>query len=111
MSVTISLEQLKGHLIGAEETKDFPHPQNLLKDSTDGLKYLFEKVYLDLLIDKIKQTDKLDYDAFDLQDIYDLYEFCIENCTHINCKEIRSLWKIYSDCRDSKPCLRKIAYI
>lgn len=111
MSVTISLIRLRNNLQNAEESKDFPHPQNLLKDSSDGLKYLFEKAYLDLIIDKIHRTEHIDFDAFDIDDIYDLYEFCRENCTHINSKELGSLWKIYSDCRDCKPIPKNISFI
>ena len=111
MSVAISVSQLKSNLMVANEAKDFPHPQNLLENSSDGLKYLFENVFLDLLIEKKKKTVKLDFDAFELQDIYDLYDFCNDNCTHMNCKEMKSLWKIYSDCRDRMPSLKKIAFV
>lgn len=111
MSASISLLKLKENLEKAKETADFPHPQNLLKDSSEGLKYLFQKVFLDLLIEKDMNTNSLDYDAFELDDIYELYEFCRENCTHINSKELGSLWKIYSDCRNSKPKLRVISFV
>ena len=111
MGVAISINRLRDNLITAPETKDFPHPQNLLKNSSDGLKYLFEKAYLDLLIDKKYHTEHIDFDAFDIEDIYDLYEFCLENCSHRNSKELGALWKIFSDCRDSKPKLKAISFI
>lgn len=111
MGVAISINRLRDNLIIAPETKDFPHPQNLLKDSSDGLKYLFEKVFLNVLIDKKQRTNHFDYDAFDIEDIYELYEFCEENCTKINSKELASLWKIYSDCRYSEPKLKTISFI
>ena len=111
MGIAISISRLRENLIIAPEVVDFPHPQNLLKNSSDGLRYLFEKVYLDLLIDKKYHTEHIDHDAFDIDDIYDLYEFWRENCTHINSEELGSLWKIYSDCRDSKPQLKNISFI
>ena len=111
MAVKISIARLKENLVMAPETKDFPHPQNLLKDSTDGLKYLFEKAFLDLIIDKILYTNHFDYDAFAIEDIYDLYEFCRDNCNYANSKELASLWKIYSDCRYSEPRHKKVSFI
>ena len=111
MGAKISINHLRENLITAPETKDFPHPQNLLKNSSDGLKYLFEKAYLDLLIDKKYHTEHIDFDAFDMDDIYDLYEFWRENCTYVNSMEFGALWKIYSDCRDSKPRLKTISFI
>ena len=37
MSASISLLKLKENLEKAKEIADFPHPQNLLKDSSEGL--------------------------------------------------------------------------
>jgi len=111
MGVAISINRLRENLIIVPETKDFPHPQNLLKNSSDGLKYLFEKAFLDIQIEKKHNTNQLDYDAFDMEDIYDLYAFCRDNCTYVNSKELGALWKIYSDCRDSRPRLKNISFI
>ena len=52
MGISISVSKLKENLIASSETEDFPHPQNFLAGSTDGLKYLFEKVFLNVLIEK-----------------------------------------------------------
>lgn len=111
MSISISVSRLKENLMASCETEDFPHPQNLLKHSSNGLKYLYEKVFLNVLIDKKQRTNHFDYDAFDMEDIYDLYEFCEENCTKINSKELASLWKIYSDCRYSEPSPKTVSFI
>lgn len=111
MGIAISISQLKENLIIAPETNDFPHPHNLLKCYSGGLKYLFEKAYLDTLIEKKHNTNCLDYSAFDIEDIYDLYNFFVENCTYANSAELGSLWKIYSDCRDSRPKIKAISFI
>lgn len=111
MGIKISVTRLRENLLTAPEISDFPHPQNLLKNSSSGLKYLFEKAYLDLLIEKKYHTEHIDFNAFDIDDIYDLYEFCRDNCTQINSKELGALWKLYSDCKDSKPKLKLISFI
>ena len=111
MGVVISLNRLRNNLIEAPETKDFPHPQNLLKDSSKGMKYLFKNAYLDSLIGKTCSTANIDLDAFEMEDIYDLYEFCGENCTHINSGELASLWKIYSYCKKSNPKFKMISFV
>ena len=111
MGIAISISRLRENLMASPEAKDFPHPQNLLKNASDGLKYLFEKAYLDLLIDKKYHTKNVDFNAFKIEDIYDLYDFWRENCTYVNSKELGSLWKIYSDCRDSKPKLKIISFL
>lgn len=111
MNGLISVNLLKNELKQAKETNDFPHPQNLLEDASYGVKYLFEKAYLDFMVGRTCSTSDLDYDEFELEDIYELYSFINNNCTHTSVSEIGSLWKIYTDCFFTKPIIKPISFI
>lgn len=103
MIQTIHVSSLLAHLKNAEdESECFHDPLKQGELNRSGVRYLYEQVLTPLLENRSVNTDDLDMEQFDREDIMDIFDYYNENFTS-NSEEFSKLRLIYSQYKETKP--------
>lgn len=103
MKYAIDTEKLKLNLEDRpDESVKFTDPLNKLKNTSKGMRYLFDKVISPMMQNKTVCSADLDMASFDFDDIADVYGFYEKNFSSWS-EEIRALKHFLTTFSDTKP--------
>lgn len=111
MKYAIDTEKLKLNLEDRpDESEKFTDPLSKLKNTSKGMRYLFDKVISPMMQKKTVCSSDLDMSSFDFDDIADVCSFYEENFSS-GSEEIRALQRFLTTFCTSKPLQSSVNYL